>query len=127
MENLEILINLHLNLILELEIKDSKVSIINQNHDGDEGKWLQAENVNLIVPQLDVLGSKVKAKINNFTFSTKRWGKSHFVDTFSGNLDLDKEHLKLTELTFYTDHSLFKAILPLIWTKKHIGKILITR
>jgi hypothetical protein len=41
----------------------------------------------------DVLGSKVKAKINNFTFRTKRWGKSHFVDTFSGNFDLDKEHL----------------------------------
>ena len=101
-----------------LEIRDSKVSIINQNHDGDEGKWLQAENVNLIVPQLHVLGSKVKAKINNFTFRTKRWGKSHFVDTFSGNLDLDKEHLKLTELTFYTDHSLLQGDLTFNLDKK---------
>ena len=28
-------------------INDSKVSIINQNHTGEEGKWLMAENVNL--------------------------------------------------------------------------------
>jgi hypothetical protein len=69
-----------------IEIKDSKISIINQNHDGDEGKWLQAENVNLIIPKLECRRSKVKAKINNFTFRTKRWGKSHFLDTFSGIL-----------------------------------------
>lgn len=92
-----------------LEIRDSKVSIINQNHDGDEGKWLQAEDVNLVVPKLNVIGPKVKANINNFTFRTKRWGKSHFIDTFSGKLDLDKEHLSLKELTFYTDHSLLQG------------------
>ena len=92
-----------------LEIRDSKVSIINQNHDGDEGKWLQAEDVNLVVPKLNVIGSKVKANINNFTFRTKRWGKTHFVDTFSGKLDLDKEHLSLNELTFFTDHSLLQG------------------
>ncbi len=92
-----------------LEIRDSKVSIINQNLDGEEGKWLQAENVNLVVPELNVIGPKVKANINNFTFRTKRWGKSHFLDTFSGNLEIDKEHLTLTDLTFYTDHSLLQG------------------
>ena len=92
-----------------LEIRDSKVSIVNQNHPGDEGKWLQAEEVNLVVPELNVIGPKVKANINNFTFRTKRWGKSHFVDTFSGKLDLDKEHLTLNELTFFTDHSLLQG------------------
>ncbi|GGP04329.1 DUF490 domain-containing protein [Cloacibacterium rupense] len=101
-----------------VEIRDSKISIINQNHEGDEGKWLQAENVNLIVPELNVVGAKVKAKINNFTFRTNRWGKSHFVDTFSGDLDLDGEHLTLKDLTFFTDHSLLQGDLTFNLDKK---------
>lgn len=99
-------------------IENSKVSIINQNHDGDAGKWLQAENVNLVIPNLKVVGPKVKAEINNFTFRTKRWGKSHFVDTFSGNLEIDKEHLSLKELTFFTDHSLLQGDLTFNLDKK---------
>jgi len=99
-------------------IENSKVSIINQNHDGDAGKWLQAENVNLVIPNLKVVGPKVKAEINNFTFRTKRWGKSHFVDTFSGNLEIDKEHLSLKELTFFTDHSLLQGDLTFNLNKK---------
>lgn len=90
-------------------IKDSKISIINQNHDGDEGKWLQAENVNLIAPSLNVIGPNIKARINNFTFKTKRWGKEHFVDTFSTNFEMTKEKLSLKELTFFTDHSLLQG------------------
>ena len=99
-------------------IKDSKISITNLNHVGDEGKWLQAEDVNIIIPKLSVEGPKVKAKINNFTFRTKRWGKSHFLDTFSGNFDLDKEHLTLTDLTFYTDHSLLQGDITFHLDKK---------
>jgi hypothetical protein len=39
-------------------IKDSKISIKNLNHVGDEGKWLQAEDVNIIIPKLSVEGQK---------------------------------------------------------------------
>ena len=90
-------------------INDSKVSIINQNHEGDEGKWLMANNVNLIVPELKVNGSNVFAQINNFRFTTERWGKKHNVDTFSGDLALTKEFLSLKDLTFNTDHSLLQG------------------
>lgn len=101
-----------------IEILNSKISIVNQNSEGEEGKWLQAENVNLIAPELHVVGPSVKAKINNFTFRTKRWGKSHFVDTFSGDLNIDKEHLTLKDLTFYTDHSLLQGDLTFNLDKK---------
>lgn len=101
-----------------VEIVDSKISIVNQNDVGDEGRWLEAENVNLVVPSLKVVGPSVKAKINNFTFRTKRWGKSHFVDTFSGDLEVDKEHLSLKDLTFYTDHSLLQGDLTFHLDKK---------
>lgn len=99
-------------------IENSKISIVNQNHEGDEGKWLQAEDVNLVVPEINVIGPKVKARINNFTFRTKRWGKSHFVDTFSGNFEIDKEHLSLKELTFFTDHSLLQGNITFNLDKK---------
>lgn len=90
-------------------VNDSKISIVNQNHEGDEGKWLMADNVNLIVPELKVNGSNVFAQINNMRFTTERWGKKHFVDTFSGDLSLTKEFLSLKDLTLNTDHSLLQG------------------
>ncbi|UOE40306.1 translocation/assembly module TamB [Chryseobacterium suipulveris] len=90
-------------------VNDSKISIVNQNHEGYEGKWLMADNVNLIVPELKVNGSNVFAQINNMRFTTERWGKKHFVDTFSGDLSLTKEFLSLKDLTLNTDHSLLQG------------------
>lgn len=90
-------------------INDSKVSIINQNHEGDKGKWLMATNVNLIVPELRVNGSNVFAQINNLRFTTERWGKKHIVDTFSGDLALTKQFLSLKDLTLNTDHTLLQG------------------
>lgn len=90
-------------------INDSKVSIINQNSEGDAGKWLQATHLNLIVPELRVKGSDVFAQINNLRFVTERWGKKHNVDTFSGDLSLTKHYLSLKDLTLNTDHSLLQG------------------
>ena len=90
-------------------INDSKVSIINQNHTGEEGKWLMAENVNLVVPELKVNGANVSAQINNFRFTTERWGKKHTVDTFSADFSLTNQFLSLKDLTFNTDHSLLQG------------------
>ncbi|WPC14692.1 hypothetical protein LEQ04_08970 [Riemerella anatipestifer] len=59
-------------------IEDSKLSIVNQNHPGDEGRWLDAENLNLIIPELKVKGPEVSAKVNQFRMTTKRWGKNTF-------------------------------------------------
>ncbi|MGA9213684.1 translocation/assembly module TamB domain-containing protein [Kaistella sp.] len=92
-----------------ISILDSKVSIINQNHDGDEGKWLNTEHVNLVIPELKVIGSEVFARINNMRFTTERWGKKHFVDTFSADFSLTKDALSLRDLTFNTDHSLLQG------------------
>ena len=90
-------------------ITDSKVSIINENTEGEAGKWMNATHVNLIVPELKVVGSDVTAKINNLRFITERWGKKHNVDTFSASLALTKKYLSLQDLTLNTDHSLLQG------------------
>ncbi|MBD8082460.1 translocation/assembly module TamB domain-containing protein [Chryseobacterium caseinilyticum] len=92
-----------------LEILDSKVSIVNQNSPGEPGKWLTATNVNLIAPKVKVNGVNIAATINNFTFTTKRWGKAHFVETFSTDFAMTKDFLLLKDLTFNTDHSLLQG------------------
>jgi len=90
-------------------ITDSKVSIVNQNSTGEAGKWLTANNLSLIVPELRVKGPNVFAQINNLRFTTERWGKKHFVETFSTNLTLNKQFLFLDDLTLNTDHSLLQG------------------
>lgn len=92
-----------------LEILDSKVSIVNQNSPGDHGKWLTATNVNLIAPKVKVNGVNIDASINNFSFTTKRWGKAHIVETFSTDFSMTKDFLLLRDLTFNTDHSLLQG------------------
>ena len=92
-----------------LEILDSKVSIVNQNSPGEAGKWLTADNVNLIAPKVKVNGVNIAATINNFSFVTKRWGKAHFVETFSTDFSMTKDFLLLKDLTFNTDHSLLQG------------------
>ncbi|MCS3868463.1 hypothetical protein J3D55_001379 [Chryseobacterium ginsenosidimutans] len=92
-----------------LQILDSKVSIINLNSPGEAGKWLTAMNFNLKAPNVKVNGRNVTALINNMSFTTKRWGKSHFVDTFSTELSMTKDFLALKDLTFNTDHSLLQG------------------
>lgn len=90
-------------------VTNSKISIVNQNSEGEAGKWLTAENVNLAVPELRVNGSDVFAQINNLRFTTERWGKKHFVDTFSTDLSLTKKALTLKDLTLNTDNSLLQG------------------
>lgn len=92
-----------------LVITDGTVSIVNQNSPGEKGRWLDSQNLNLIVPKLKVLGGNVSAQINKLSFQTERWGKKHFVDTFSTTLTLDRKALDLKNLFFYTDHSLLKG------------------
>ncbi|MGZ5211213.1 MAG: translocation/assembly module TamB, partial [Kaistella sp.] len=94
-------------------ITNSKISIVNQNSEGEAGKWLTAENVNVVVPELRVNGSNVFAQINNMRFTTERWGKKHFVDTFSTDLALTKQYLFLKDLTLNTNHSLLQGDLKL--------------
>jgi hypothetical protein len=90
-------------------ITDSKVTIVNQNSEGEAGKWLTASNLNLIVPELKVVGSNVTAQINNMRFTTERWGKKHNVDTFSAAFSLTHQFLSLKDLTLNTDHSLLQG------------------
>lgn len=90
-------------------VTNSKISIVNQNHEGEEGKWLTAENVNLVIPELKVNGPNVFAQISNMRFITERWGKKHIVDTFSTDFSLTKEFLSLKDLTLNTDHSLLQG------------------
>lgn len=90
-------------------ILDSKVSIVNENSPGEQGKWLTATHVNLIAPQVKVEGINVFAQINNFSFQSVRWGKTHVVETFSTELTMSKDFLALRDLTFNTSHSLLQG------------------
>ena len=92
-----------------LEILNSKISIVNENSPGEAGKWLTAENVSLIAPKVKVNGADINATIDNFTFVTKRWGKSHFVETFSTDFSMTEDFLALKDLTLNTDHSLLQG------------------
>ncbi len=92
-----------------IQIENSRISIINANHDGDEGKWLQATEVNALVHDLQVVGPNVSAKINNFSFFTKRWGKEHQMKTFSADFAITNERLSLKDLTMETSHSLLQG------------------
>ncbi len=94
---------------MKFDIINGVASIINENHPGEAGRWLDARNVNLNVTSLKVVGADVSADIRNFNFITKRYGKEHIVDTFSTNFELTKKHLKLGNLTFNTDHSLLQG------------------
>lgn len=90
-------------------VTNSKISIVNQNTEGEAGKWLDAQNVSLVVPELKVNGSNVFAQINNMRFTTERWGKKHFVDTFSTDFSLTDDFLLLKDLTFNTNNSLLQG------------------
>ncbi|GEN76575.1 translocation/assembly module TamB domain-containing protein [Chryseobacterium hagamense] len=92
-----------------LQILDSRVSIVNLNSPGEKGKWLTATNFNLIAPNVKVNGRNITGQINNMTFTTTRWGKPHFVDTFSTELSMTPEYLFLKGLTLNTDHSLLQG------------------
>jgi len=92
-----------------LQILDSKVSIVNLNSPGEKGKWLTATNFNLVAPNVKVNGRNISAQINNMTFTTTRWGKPHFVDTFSTELSMTPDYLFLKGLTLNTDHSLLQG------------------
>lgn len=92
-----------------ISITNSKISIINQNHDGDQGKWLDANEVNLLISGLKVKGPNVDAKINNLSFITERWGKKHKIETFSTDFSYTKQLLHLNDLTINTDHSLIQG------------------
>lgn len=92
-----------------VNIIDSKVSIINENSEGDAGRWLVAENVNLRAPKIRVNDGDVFAQINNFSFVTERWGKKHYVDTFSTELSMTDDFLSLRDLTLNTDRTLLQG------------------
>lgn len=89
-----------------VDIINGTATIVNENHPGEEGHWLDARNVNIKSTKVKVVGPNVTADIANFSFITKRWGKEHIVDTFSTKFEITKKHLKLEDLIFNTDHSL---------------------
>ncbi|WP_244614335.1 translocation/assembly module TamB domain-containing protein [Elizabethkingia argenteiflava] len=101
-----------------VQILDSKISIVNQNHQGEEGKWLTADHVYLTVPLLKIEGPNVSARVNNMTFRTFRWGKPYLVDTFSTDFALTQETLKFGDLTLNTDHTLLMGNLTFHLDKK---------
>lgn len=93
----------------KINLHNSKVSIINENSEGDAGKWLNAKNVNLSIDKLKIVGPEIDADLKNFSFITERWGKKHNVETFSGHFSLRDIYLSFSNLTFKTDHSLLKG------------------
>ncbi|MDL1913090.1 MAG: translocation/assembly module TamB [Bergeyella sp.] len=101
-----------------VKIEDSRVSITNENSLGDSGKWLSADEFCLEVPSLSVVNAEVRAKVERFSFRTKRWGKKYRVNNFTGNFALTSEALSLDNLFLDTEASLLKGNLKLGLDKK---------
>lgn len=97
------------HLDAKIKILNSNVSIVNQNSEGDAGKWLSATNFNLIAPNLTINGFEISADIDEFNFVTERWGKKHIVNEFSGKLHLTDKFLALQKVKLHTDHTLMKG------------------
>lgn len=104
-------------LTSRIEIKNGKVSIVNENQ-GEDGKWLKAENFNAYVSELKVMGSDVKLKLHKIGFITERWGKKHHLKAISGDVFVTKEKFELKDLIFHTDHSLLQGDLVFNLDKK---------
>ncbi|MGX9984963.1 translocation/assembly module TamB [Soonwooa purpurea] len=96
-----------------VDIINGKASIVNENHPGEEGRWLDARNIYLHSKEVLIDGPDISADIGKFTFITKRWGKEHVVDQFSTNFQITNKHLKLDDLVFNTDHSLLMGAVTL--------------
>lgn len=94
-----------------VSVKNAKLSIVNENYKGDAGKWLDAQQLNLLIPRLKVKGPEVSAQVNNLSFITKRWGKMHFVETLSGDFSYTASFLALEDLVLNTDHTLLQGTL----------------
>lgn len=98
-------------------LEEGTVSIINENSSGDQGKWLDAKRLNLVASRVKINGQDVYAQVNRLSFETQRWGKKHWVDTFSADLMLSNEALTLSDLTLNTSHTLLQGNL-----KFHLNK-----
>ncbi len=94
---------------MKIDLVNGMATIINENHPGEDGRWLDARKINLHVTELNVEGSNVFAGIRDFNFITKRYGKDHIVDGFSTDFELTKKHLKFGNLTFNTNYSLLQG------------------
>lgn len=97
-----------------IKIKNSKVSIVNKNHPVDEGKWLDAKNMNLDLEDLKVVGANVDGNLKNLNFVTDRWGKTHDLKTFSAVFSMNKNFLSLKHLNFITDKTSMRGELKMI-------------
>lgn len=89
-----------------IRVLNGRVTIVNENSPGESGRWLDAKHVNLFAPMLEVVGPDVKARINNFTFITKRYGEEHYVETFSTDFHINQKVMELKNLTMNTQRSL---------------------
>ncbi len=97
------------DLSTRLSISQSKILILNQNKDGDDGKWLDASDFNLILSQLKVHGADVFATIQNANFSTNRYGIIHKLNTLTGQFSLTRNALQVSNLVFFTDRTLLNG------------------
>ncbi len=93
----------------KIKILNSKVSIVNQNSEGDAGKWLDAKEFNLVASDLKVKGVDISANIDAFNFVTERWGKKHQVKELTGRFHLTKDFLEFPKVKLHTDHTLLKG------------------
>ena len=97
----------------DINITDSKLSIINYNLDAKEQVWLDAENFNANIKDLDVSGEVYMANIKNLSLEAEKNGENYKVERLSSLFKMDDKGISFDALTLTTQSSHLKGYVHL--------------
>ena len=89
----------------DIKIIDSKLSIINYNLDPKKQVWLDSENFNTVISDVNVTGSTYSANIEQFSMDAKKNGEDFQVENLSSIFRMDDRGIYLDNLDFKTQSS----------------------
>src|SRR5690606_40505302 len=97
----------------DINIAGSKLSIINYNLDAKEQVWLDAENFNANIKDLDVSGEVYMANIKNLSLEAEKNGENYKVERLSSLFKMDDKGISFDALTLTTQSSHLKEYVNL--------------
>ena len=89
-----------------LNVVHSKLSIINENLPANERVWLDAENLNAEIVNVDVAGSTYSAQILEMNFDAEKNGEKYRLEELSSMFKMTDKGIFLDELRLETQSSL---------------------
>ncbi|MXV38522.1 hypothetical protein GO491_07510 [Flavobacteriaceae bacterium Ap0902] len=97
------------NLIIE----DSKFSIINQNLEENLQVWLDSENFNTTIRNIDLQGSTYQADIRELNFNANKNGENYTLKNLIGYFKMTDQGISLEDLSIETQSSILSGKIQL--------------